>query len=139
MPPDLIPQGEPRCFICDSDGKETPINLNFSTSPLLEDVANDIKDTIRKVQELNEIPKPVAVIDAKVNPKKIKEFQNELLMMMSEQQKTVEKYRNHKIHRRARMIRRANHMRKYRATIILMPNETTVVFDYGRKEVKLDG
>ena len=139
MPPDLIPQGEPRCFICDSDGKETPINLNFSTSPLLEDIANDIKDTIRKVQELNAIPKPVAVIDAKLNPKKIKEFQNELLMMMSEQQKTVEKYRNHKIHRRARMIRRANHMRKYRATIILMPNETTVLFDYGRKEVKLDG
>ena len=139
MPPKEKIQGEVKCLFVQNDGTETEI-----PSPLLPDVSSpeemfrDIKEMFRLVRQEHPVPTHiVGEIDCK--PKKIKEVMEDLRIQLLAQQQTIEKYRNHKIPRRKRMIRRAYRMRKTQHVYLIANapmQDIEITFQYDAEKFK---
>ncbi|MBR1589487.1 MAG: hypothetical protein IJ657_00185 [Acidaminococcaceae bacterium] len=139
MPPDNISTGEMKCFFCE-DGKETPINTTFAECTP-EDLMGEITDTMQKIYNGPRYPIPTHITaDLECKPKKIKDFICDLQTLLATHTETIEKYRNHKIPRRQRMIRKAAKMNKHKIYVWSIPstNQIEKEFFYPERRQKND-
>lgn len=139
MPPKEKIQGEVKCLFVQNDGTETEI-----PSPLLPDVSSP-EEMFREINEMFQMvchPQPVpthVVSEIDCKPKKIKEVMEDLRIQLLAQQQTIEKYRNHKIPRRKRMIRRAYRMRKTQHVYLIANapmQDIEITFQYDAEKFK---